>query len=76
MVKEILLDTGVITLYFLKDTPRKFSNYSIKSKTDRSLHLQYSPILTETYKHLTMKKGKKFCSKFYKFFVGTFRILN
>ena len=60
MVKEILLDTGVITLYFLKDTPEKIQQLFDQIKNRQVIASTISPILTETYKHLTMKKGKSF----------------
>lgn len=60
MIKEILLDTGPITLLLMKDSPKKIEDLFTKIKSKSINAYVVRPVLIEVYKHLCIANGKNF----------------
>ncbi len=59
MSKTITLDTGPVALFFTEDVPEKVSVLFAKmAKGEYHAHV-VPPVITETYKHICILRGKK-----------------
>ena len=62
MKKNIILDTGCITLQIAKNPPKKITILFDNIEKDIYSAFVVTPVITEVYKHLCVEKGKQFAS--------------
>jgi len=58
MVKDICIDTGIITQFFAKNTPERIINLFEGIRKKSYFPYILSPVLIEVYKHLCISSGK------------------
>ncbi|MHA1679902.1 MAG: hypothetical protein ACTSUE_02770 [Promethearchaeota archaeon] len=60
MLKKVSLDTGLINLFFSPDCPNKIDDLFNSIKKGKINGNLTGPVLTESYKHLCIAKGKQY----------------
>ncbi len=58
MIKEICLDTGVITLFLMENAPEKINILFNEILSEKIIAYTLAPVLAEVFKHLCVAKGK------------------
>jgi predicted nucleic acid-binding protein len=72
MVKEICLDTGVITLFFMKNPPPEISDLFNSFIAKTFLPHILPPVMIEAYKHFTLARNKAFAQQCINTFLETY----
>ena len=62
MPKQITLDTGCITLLLGKNPPKQINNLFDSIINGKNTAHIITPVISEVFKHLCVKKGKDFAS--------------
>ncbi|MHA1857587.1 MAG: PIN domain-containing protein, partial [Promethearchaeota archaeon] len=62
MPKQIILDTGCITLLLGKKPPKQILNLFENIENGKNTAYIITPVISEVYKHLCIRKGKEFAS--------------
>jgi hypothetical protein len=60
MLKKVSLDMGLINLFFSPDCPKKIDELFNSIKEGKMNANLTGPVLTESYKHLCVAKGKQY----------------
>jgi len=60
--KQITLDTGCISLLFGKNPPKQINNLFDSIQNGKTTAHIITPVISEVFKHLCVRKGKEFAS--------------